>query len=169
MLSTHCSGYIHLLFRLFNRSRAFRRAWDLGWGALGEGAFSKQRFQTLFPTSFATSLKLYQNVCQIGPGGVLEASWRALGALTKAWSAQVGLPGASGSLLERSWNALGGLWGRKDVIERLLAGPRRIPREFSAILGAEGLPKWRPSGSKIEPKRRFELKMAKPRFLITVK
>ena len=62
------------------------------------------------------------------------ASWRALGSLKKVWSAQVGLPGACGSLLERSWGLLG---PKKSALERLLGGPRRIPRQVSAILGAK--------------------------------
>ena len=100
-----------------------------------------------------------QNGSQIGPGGLLEGSWRSLGALKKAWSAKGGLPGAYGALLEASWVALG---AEKRSLERLLAAPRGIPREVSAILGAKRLPKGRPGGSKIESKRQLELKM---RFL----
>ena len=89
----------------------------------------------------------------------MEGSWRSLGALKKAWSAKGGLPGAYGALLEASWVALG---AEKRSLERLLAAPRGIPREVSAILGAKRLPKGRPGGSKIESKRQLELKM---RFL----
>ena len=85
----------------------------------------------------------------------LEGSWRALGALKKAWSAKGGLPGAYGALLDASWVALG---AEKRSLERLLAAPRGIPRQVSAILGAKRLPKGRPRGSKIESKRRLELK-----------
>ena len=99
--------------------------------------------------------KWFQNGSQIGPGGLLEGSWRSLGALKQAWSAKGGLPGAYGALLEASWVALG---AETRSLERLLAAPRGIPREVSAILGAKRLPKGRPRGSKIEPKRRFELK-----------
>ena len=97
----------------------------------------------------------YQHGCQIGPGGLLEGSWRSLGALKKAWSAKGGLPGAYGALLEASWVALG---AEKRNLERLLAAPRGIPREVSAILGAKRLPKGRPRGSKIESKTRLKLK-----------
>jgi len=85
---SHAMPYVFLLswlMMLFNRLRAFRRAWDLGWRALGGGAFSEERFQAWFQHNFEIALKLCQNVCQTGPGGVLEASWRALGALKKAW------------------------------------------------------------------------------------
>ena len=96
-----------------------------------------------------------KNGYQMGPGGVLEASWTPLGALKKAWSAKGGLPGAYGTLLDASWGALG---AEKSSLERLLAAPRGIPREVSAILGAKRLPKGRPRGSNIESKRRLELK-----------
>ena len=62
-------------------------------------------------------------------------------------------------LLEASWGALGGLRGRKKV---LLNGSWRVqerfPRQVSAILGAKRLPKGRPRGSKIDAKKRLELK-----------
>ena len=103
--------------------------------------------------------------------GALEASWSpigalwgALGALKKAWSAKGGLPGAYGALLDGSWGALG---AEKSTLERLLAAPREIPRQVSAILGAKRLPKGGPRGSKIEAKRRLELKtrfLQKPLF-----
>ena len=54
---------------------------------------------------------------QGGSGGVLEASWRRVGAIKKAWSAKgglQGLPGRSwerlGALLGASWSALGPSW-----------------------------------------------------------
>ena len=74
--------------------------------------------------------------------GVLETSWSGLG-----------------GLLERSWRALG---PEKSSLERLLAGPRGVPREVSAILGAKRLPERSPGGSKIGSRRRLELKTAKP-------
>ena len=89
----------------------------------------------------------------------MEGSWRSLGALKKAWSAKGGLPGAYGALLEASWVALG---AEKRSLERLLAAPKGIPREVSAILGAKRLPKRAPRGSQNELKRRLELRMAKP-------
>ena len=94
-------------------------------------------------------------------GGLLEVSWRSLGALKKAWLAKGGLPDAYEKLLEASWGALG---AKKSSLERLLAAPREIPRQVSAILGAKRLPKGSPRGSKIEPKRRLE---PKTRFLQT--
>ena len=100
--------------------------------------------------------------CQMGPGGLLEVSWRSLGALRKAWSAKGGLPVAYGTLLDASWSDLG---ADKSCLEQLLAAPRGIPRQVSAILGATRLPKWGPRGSKIESKRRLELKR---RFLQNV-
>ena len=110
----------------------------------------------------ATSLRNYskmipkwsQHGCQMGPGGLLAASWRSLGALKKAWSAKGGLPVAYGTLLDASWGALG---TEKSSLERLLAAPRGTPRQFSAIWGAKRLPKGRPRGSQIESKRRLEL------------
>ena len=65
-------------------------------------------------------------------------------------------------MLKRSWKML------KGALERLLAGPKRIPRQFSAILGARWLPKGRARVSKIVLQRRLELKMAKPQILIDV-
>ena len=99
-----------------------------------------------------------------GPWRPLGASWRSLGSLKKAWSAKGGLPGAYGALLDASWVALG---AEKRSLERLLAAPRGIPRQVSAISGAKRLPKGRPGRSKIKSKRRLELKtrfLQKPLF-----
>ena len=96
-----------------------------------------------------------------GLGGVKVGPQRPLGVFLE----RIGLMDASwsglGDILERSWAALK---PKKSNLERLLAAPRGIPREVSAILGAKRLPKGRPGGSKIEFKRRLELKM---RFLQT--
>ena len=73
-----------------------------------------------------------------------------------------GLPEAYGALLGASWGAL---VAEKSTLEWLLAVPRGIPRQVSAILGAKRLPKGRPRGSHIEAKRRLESKRAKPLFL----
>ena len=67
--------------------------------------------------------KWFQNGSQIGPGGLLEGSWRSLGALKKAWSAKGGLPGAYGSLLEASRGARG------KALERLLATQRQFSQD----------------------------------------
>ena len=80
----------------------------------------------------------------------MEASWRSLGALRKAWSAKGGLPVAYGTLLDASWSDLG---DEKSCLERLLAAPRGIPRQVSAILGAKRLPEGRPKGFKIASSR----------------
>ena len=61
-------------------------------------------------------------------------------------------------LLEASWTVLGGLRGY--ALERLLAGPRGIPRGVSTILRAKRPPKRSPGGSKIGSRRRLELKRA---------
>ena len=90
-----------------------------------------------------------QHGCQMGPGGVLEASWRPLGALKKAWSAKEGLPGAYGALLDASWGALG---AEKSNLERLLAAPRGIPRQVSAILGAKKAPEREAKSPKSSPR-----------------
>ena len=80
--------------------------------------------------------KWSQHGCQMSPGGLLEASWRSLGALKKAWSAKDG-----------SWIALARLSGpKKSTGDRLLGAPWPAPRQVSAILGAQRLPKWAPRG-----------------------
>ena len=98
-------------------------------------------------------------------GGLLEASWRSLGALKKAWSAKGGFPGAYGALLDASWVALG---AEKRSLERLLAAPRGIPRQVSAILGAKRFPKGCPKRHENEVQKRFELKVAKSQKSTTV-
>ena len=78
----------------------------------------------------------------------LEASWGPLGAVKKATSAKGGLPGAYGALLDGSWGALG---AEKGTLERLLAAPREIPRQVSAILAAKRLQKGGQEGPKSRP------------------
>ena len=100
----------------------------------------------------------------MGAKSALEASRGPLGALEAARSAKGGLPGTYGALLDGSWGAIG---AEKSALERLLAAPRDIPRQVSAILGAKRLLKGGPRGSKIEAKRRLELKtrfLRKPLF-----
>ena len=84
-----------------------------------------------FQMSFKIRPKGVQNGVQMGPkwlpGGLLEP----LGLLEASWN-------PLGGLLERSWRAPG---PKKTSLGRLLAAPRGIPREVSAILGAKRLPK----------------------------
>ena len=74
----------------------------------------------------------------LGRLGVLKASWKA-----------------PGGVLDPSWGSPG---PKQNALEGLLAAPRRLSRQFSAILGAKRPPKGSPRGSKIESKRRLELK-----------
>ena len=91
-------------------------------------------------------------------GGKLGAKWLPGGFLEHLGLLEPSCSGLRG-LLERSWTALR---PKKSSLERLLAGPRGILREVSAILGAKRLPKRTPKGWQIELERRLELKMAKP-------
>ena len=93
--------------------------------------------------SFKNQLKNHPKSFKIGPERPPGPFSERLGLMGASWS---GL----GGLLERSWTALG---PTKSPLDRLLAGPRGIPRQVSAILGAKRVPKGRPRGSKIEPKR----------------
>ena len=68
-------------------------------------------------------------------------------------------------LLERSWSRSG---PKQINLERLLAAPRGIPREVSAILGVKRLPKGCPKGAQNEVQKRLELKMAKSQKSTTV-
>ena len=45
--------------------------------------------------------------------------------------------------MEGSWEPLG---PKKSTLDRLLAALRKIPRQFSAIIGAKRVPKWTPRG-----------------------
>ena len=87
-----------------------------------------------------------------GPRGVPGRRRRPLGGLLER------LKGL-GMLLDASWGALGAV---KGTLERLLAAPRRIPRQFAAILRAKRVAKGSPGGSQIGSRRRFELQTAKP-------
>ena len=53
----------------------------------------------------------------MGSGSLLEASWRSLGAIKKAWSAKGGLSGAHGTLLDASWGALGSTWPLQEEFQ----------------------------------------------------
>ena len=98
--------------------------------------------------------KWYQYGCQMDPGGLLEASWRLLGALKKAWSAKGWLPGAYGALLERSWrppgppktSALGRPEGTQETGFSDLGGQmpsqkefRRVPNQGPKVIQAENV------------------------------
>ena len=97
-----------------------------------------------------------------GPSGVKIGPQRPLGPILEP-----------PQLFEASSNALGGLLGRswrppepkKSALERLLAGPRAIPREVSAILEAKWLPKRTPGGSQMELKKHLERKVPKSQNL----
>ena len=95
--------------------------------------------------------KRVPNGHQIGPkwlpGGLLEL----LGRLKASWSAPARALGASTL-------AFG---APKSTLERLLAAPRRIPRELSAIIGAKRVPKWTPGGCQNGVQNRVWLKMPK--------
>ena len=71
--------------------KLFGWLWTVFWGCPGEGSF-------LTPGGLLEAqIEAWRSL-----GGLLEASWRLLGALKDAWSAQGGLPGAYGLLLEAS-------------------------------------------------------------------
>ena len=76
-----------------------------------------------------------QKEAKMVPTWVLEATW---GGPRSA-------PAAFG-LLEASWRPLGGLLDQKNTLDRLLAALRKIPRQFSAIIGAKTVPKWSHGG-----------------------
>ena len=68
--------------------------WDVSWSCPGAN-FCASR-------AFLARPRRCPGEAWRGPGEVLEASWRSLGALKDAWSAKGGLLGAYGSLLEAS-------------------------------------------------------------------
>ena len=125
-----------------DRSRAFRRAWDLGSRALGEGPFSQEASQNGFKIA-SKWLGSWRHL-----GASLEPSWSILG----CWD-------PLGRLLEGSWRPLG---AKKSSCEPPRAVLRRPKGLVSAILEAKRLPKWSPGGSQIEVQKRSELKIAKP-------
>ena len=141
-----------------------------GLGCWTEGPWRRSLQRGNVTNMVATSLrndtsmapKLRQHGCQLGPGGLLEASWRPLGALKRAWSAKGGLPVAYGTLLDAFSRALG---AEKSSLEQLLAAPRGFPREVSAILGAKGVPKGGPKWGPKLVEKRFKLKMTKSQNL----
>ena len=74
--------------------------------------------------------KASQNGAKMGLGGYLGRSKNCSGGL---WPL--------GALLEGSWRPLG---PKQSTLDRLLAALRKIPRQFSAIIGAKRVPKWTP-------------------------
>ena len=118
---------------------------------------------------FAMLLDVFQLTCRQSCAGLWERFLRPNAVPNRGKMNPKWLPGRlleHLGLLEASWNALGGLMERswrpprpkQSARERLLAGPRRFPRQVSAILGANRHPKGRPRESQIESKRRLELK-----------
>ena len=113
---------------LFNRSRAFRRAWGVGLRALGEGAFGEKGVTSMTATSLQhcskMALKWSQHGCQMGPGGVPGRPWRPLGGLLE--------------LLKMPGRLRGGFWGRMGRYGRPLEAHFGFPFEslFGSFLGA---------------------------------
>ena len=91
--------------------------------------------------------KATQNGANMGLGGDLGRSKICSGGL---WPL--------GGLLEGSWKPLG---PTKSTLDRLLAALRKIPRQFSAIIGAKRAPKWTPGGGQNGVQNRVSLKMPK--------
>ena len=103
------------------------------------------RAQTGFKSGLKSTLGPLAELLELSwqPGGLLEASWNALGALLEAFGAQ-----------KSNW-------------KRLLDGPRPLRRLVSALPGGQIPSKRSPGGSQIEVRKRSKLKMAKPWFLTT--
>ena len=91
--------------------------------------------------------KWSQNAAKMGLGGYLEGSKICSGGL---WHL--------GGLLESSGRPPE---PKKSALDSLLGAPRRIPRQFSAILGPKVLPKGVPKLVQNGVQKRFELKAAK--------
>ena len=98
------------------------------------------RAQTGFKSGLKSTLGPLAELLELSwqPGGLLEASWNALGALLEAFGAQ-----------KSNW-------------KRLLDGPRPLRRLVSALPGGQIPSKRSPGGSQIEVRKRSKLKMAKP-------
>ena len=131
----------------FNRSRAFRRAWDVGPRALGRplGGCLEVPWGAFF-TSWVSVGGVPGRAKRVPGrpwrplGDLLEASWRPTGAPKAAWSAKGGLPGAYGSLLAASWSGLGGLLEPSWIVLDASWTPKGRPKE------AQEVPKWSPGG-----------------------
>ena len=116
---------------LFNRSRAFRRAWGVGLRALGERAFSEETRPTWWQHRFQMAPKWSQHGCQRVPGGLL-----VLEPLER-----LGRPrGGFQWLMGRSWMPLGAILGPKKVV---LNGSWPLQEEFQDRFQ----PSWRPKAS----------------------
>ena len=63
-----------------------------------------------------------------------------------------------------------GSWERPEpkesALDSLLGALRRIPRQFSAVIGANWIPKWTPGGDQNEVPNRSLLKMPKSLKLV---
>ena len=142
------------LGKLLTQQACFR----ISWNALGCLAECSR------PPKIATlgSLKIINFGVPERPGGVKIDPQRRLGPILEPLQLLEASWSGLGGLLERSWTALG---LEKSALERLLAAPRGIPREVSAILKAKRLPKRSPGGSQIGSRRRLQLKRAKSQNL----
>ena len=56
----------------------------------------------------------------------------------------------------------------KSALDSLLGAPRRVPRQFSAMIGAKSLPKWGPKWAQNGVQKRFGLKTLKTQNSCTV-
>ena len=112
------------------------------------------------------------------PGGglgpqkpLLESSWRALGGLQSRLGGSWRALGASWAVLEASWEVLGRSWRRiRGVLNApwvVLEPSWELWKPCWSHLEAKRLPKWTPRPFQIELRRRLELKIAKPCFLMT--
>ena len=113
-----------------------------GLGCWVEGPWRRSLQRGNVTNMVATSLrngskivpKWSQHGCQMGPGGLLEASWRSIGALKEVWSAKWG------PHMGHSWTSLGSLLGPKKVV---LNGSWPLQEEFQERFQ----PSWGPKGS----------------------
>ena len=127
-ITLQCSS---LYYVLFNRSRAFRRAWAC-WAKGSWECWAKalgRPLGRLLEMSWGPFLTSWGSLG--GPDGVLGRlwTWRPLGAPKAGWSAKGGLPGANAALL-----------GPKKVV---LTASWPLQGQFQERFQ----PSWRPKGS----------------------
>jgi hypothetical protein len=143
---------------LFNRSRAFRRAWDIGPRALGQGTSRNVSWElgsgaAWFDKPLGCLLELSwghferPGVSWGGPGGVLGRPgggpgrlWRPLGGLLELLKVLGRLRGCFQGLMGRSWEALGALVEASWSVLEASWTPKGRPEE------AQKGPKWSPGG-----------------------